>query len=230
MYPSAADAGGGFWLNDWTGKAKKMVRDQIIYRGLAESAVTRAMEKVPRHLFVPLPVREFAYEDRPLPIGFGQTISQPWMVASMTALLEVSPGMKVLEIGTGSGYHAAILAFIGARVFSIERLMPLVENARKSLESIAPDVRVYFGDGRKGYPSDAPFDRILITAATDEIPAALFEQTREKAIIVAPVRKDVGAERLLVKRIDGILQSDEWGEYCRFVPLLENTSKTGEMI
>jgi len=205
-----------------------MVRNQILYRGMAEGPITLAMEKVPRHLFVPLSVREFAYEDRPLPVGFGQTISQPWIVASMTALLEISPGMKVLEIGTGSGYQAAILSFLGARVVSVERIMPLMKEAKKTLSSIAPDVRVYFGDGRKGHLAEAPFDRILITAASDAIPSPLLEQAKEKAIIVAPVRRENGAERLMVKRIDGILQSVTWGEYCRFVPLLENTSKTGD--
>ena len=185
------------------------------------------MEKIPRHLFVPPSVKDFAYEDRPLPIGYGQTISQPWMVASMTTLLEVSPGMKILEIGTGSGYQAAILAFLGARVFSIERLKPLMEEAKKTLGSIAPDIQVLFGDGRKGYPIEAPFDRILITAAAEKIPPPLFEQVKERAIILSPLRNTDGTERLLVKRIDGILQSDEWGEYCRFVPLLRDTSITG---
>ena len=167
---------------------ERMVETQIRPRNIQNPAVLDAMRTVPRHQFVPDDVRPFAYEDRPLPIGRGQTISQPYVVAYMTEALQLSPGLKVLEIGTGSGYQAAVLAHIGARVFSIEIIPDLASEARRALTSAGyQNVDVRTGNGYLGWPEHAPFDRIIVTAAPPEIPQALVEQLAVGGIMVVPV-------------------------------------------
>lgn len=148
-----------------------MVREQIAARGVRDPRVLEVLRRVPRHLFVPEPVRDQAYEDRPLPIGHGQTISQPYVVAAMTEALEPEPGDRVLEVGTGSGYQAAVLAGLVSEVHTIEIVPELAEHARQALRAAGvTNVRVVTGDGYRGLPDAAPFDGIVVTAAPEEVP------------------------------------------------------------
>lgn len=165
-----------------------MVESQIVERGIRDKRVIEVMKKVPRHLFVPEDIIDSAYDDRALPIGYGQTISQPYIVALMTELLELKGDEKVLEIGTGSGYQAAILSELAKEVHTIERVEELAAEARKRFENLGiKNVKVYVRDGTEGIPEEAPFDRIIITAAAPDIPEPLIEQLKEGGIIVAPV-------------------------------------------
>ena len=199
-----------------------MVERQIRRRGIADERVLRAMAEVARHLFVPPGQRAAAYEDHALPIGEGQTISQPYIVALMTAALKPAPGLRVLEVGTGSGYQAAVLAACGTEVFSIERIAALHEAARANLEAAgyADRVRLALDDGSRGWPDEAPFDRILIAAATADVPAALWEQLEPGGILVAPVgdpyMQTICRYR---KRPDGTAECESL-EGARFVPLV----------
>ncbi|GAB5045852.1 protein-L-isoaspartate(D-aspartate) O-methyltransferase [Thermodesulfovibrio sp. TK110] len=169
-------------LREW------MVETQIIERGIRDKRVIEVMKKIPRHLFVPEDIIDSAYDDRALPIGHGQTISQPYIVALMTELLELKGDEKVLEIGTGSGYQAAILAELAREVHTVERVEPLATAAKKRFENLGiQNIRVYIRDGTEGIPEEAPFDRIIITAATPDIPEPLIAQLKEGGIIVAPV-------------------------------------------
>lgn len=202
-----------------------MVDSQIVSRGITDPGVIRAFLDVPRHLFVPEEQRRRAYEDLPLPIGKGQTISQPYMVAIMTEALHVMRGMKVLEIGSGSGYQAAVLANMGAKVYSVERVGSLAASSAKLVELLGYDVRIIYGDGKLGIPEEAPFDRIIVTAGSFSIPPALIEQAGEGCRIIIPIRSAAGIERLLTRTIQGDVHIDEWGEYCRFVPLLDEISE-----
>ena len=166
-----------------------MVRRQIAARGVRNDAVLAAMRTVPRHEFVPADVVESAYEDRPLPIGFDQTISQPYIVAHMTELCGLRGGETVLEVGTGSGYQAAVLAEIGARVYSVEIVVPLLHRAAATLRRLAyHNVLARFGDGAEGWPDAGPFDAIVVTAApVHDVPAALTDQLAEGGRLIAPV-------------------------------------------
>lgn len=165
-----------------------MVRNQIIARGIKSKAVTDAMRKVPRHMFVPYNTRTFAYNDQPLPIGHNQTISQPYIVAYMTEALDAKPGDKVLEIGTGSGYQAAILAEMGIEVYTIEIIPELAETAKRNLKRTGyNNVNTRLGDGYAGWPEEAPFDAIIITAAPETIPQALVEQLKTGGTMILPV-------------------------------------------
>ncbi len=166
----------------------RMVREAIEAQGITNADVLRAMRTVPRHLFVPEAYIEMAYEDHPLPIGYGQTISQPYIVAWMTELLELKPGEKVLEIGTGSGYQAAILAALGyVDVYSIEIIPELAESATVRLAQLGYKVTTMFGDGYYGWPQYAPFDAIIVTAAPDHLPAPLVAQLKEGGRMVIPI-------------------------------------------
>lgn len=165
-----------------------MVRDQIEARGIRNPRVLQAMMKVPRHLFVPEPYTRAAYQDRPLPIGEGQTISQPYIVAYMTELLDPQPSDTILEIGAGSGYQAALLAELAARVVTIERLTDVASLARRNLSRLGiKNVKVMVADGTMGWPEDAPYDGIMITAAAPEVPPPLLGQLREGGRLVAPI-------------------------------------------
>ena len=167
---------------------QRMVATQLQARNIDDPEVLRAMAVVPRHLFVPPAQRHGAYDDRPLPIGLEQTISQPYIVAYMTASLEVHRGDRVLEIGTGSGYQAAVLAELGAEVYTIEILPELADRARAALADAGyRQVRVRAGDGWFGWPEAAPFDGILVTAAPERVPAALVDQLADGAHLVLPV-------------------------------------------
>jgi len=198
-----------------------MVTTQIEARGVADQRVLEAMRSVPRHLFVPEQDRARSYADYPLPIGEGQTISQPYIVALMTELLEVSPGEKVLEIGTGSGYQAAILAEIGAEVFSIEIITVLGERARRTLADLGHgQLRAKIGDGYFGWEEHAPFDAIIVTAAPDHVPRPLLDQLGPDGKMVIPVGPPGGVQTLwLIEQRGGDWVSLNQGG-VRFVPFL----------
>src|SRR3989442_3084286 len=185
---------------------ERMVRDHIETRGISRPDVLQAIRTTPRHLFVPELLRPQAYQDRPLPIGSGQTISQPYIVALMTELLEPSKQQKVLEIGTGSGYQAAVLAALVGRLFTIEIVPELAQSAAGLLKSLGVrNVTVPFGDGYQGWAEEAPFDRIILTAAPPEIPQTLVDQLRPGGRMVAPVGGSPIAQSLVVvnKSADG---------------------------
>ena len=201
-------------LREW------MVDTQIVERGIRDKRVIEVMKKVPRHLFVPDDIIDSAYDDRALPIGHGQTISQPYIVALMTELLELKGDEKILEIGTGSGYQAAILAELVKEVHTIERVEPLALEAKKRFEKLGlKNIKVYIKDGTEGLPEEAPFDRIIITAATPEIPQPLIEQLKEGGIIVAPV-----GERYSQYMLKAIRKGKDLERYylipVAFVPLI----------
>ena len=189
-------------------------------RASLSARVMEAMAKVPRHEFVPPGDRRNAYANRPLPIGMGQTISQPFIVALMTDLMEIKPGDRVLEIGTGSGYQTALLAELCREVYSVERHAPLARNAEATLARLGyNNVSVIVGDGSQGLPAMAPFDAIVVSAAAPQIPTPLFEQLREGARMVIPVGPPQAQELQLVWKQDGrpTVQSLDG---CRFVPLI----------
>ena len=166
----------------------RMVNEQIIARGIKDVHTISAMKKVPRHEFVPDALEPYAYNDHPLSIGYNQTISQPYIVAYMTAMLELEPEDKVLEIGTGSGYQAAILAEIVKQVYTIEIVEPLAERARKDLKRLEyKNVTVITGDGYQGYPSKGPYNAIIVTAAPKKIPPPLIDQLAEGGRLIIPV-------------------------------------------
>ncbi len=165
-----------------------MVSQQLLKRGISDPRVLEAMREVPRHLFVPPEYREWAYGDGPLPIGYGQTISQPYIVALMSALLQPAAGARVLEIGTGSGYQTAILARLAAEVYSVERKAALAGEAQKRLQSLGlKNVHLRVGDGSLGWPEHAPYDGILVAAAAPEVPEALKSQVRQGGRMALPV-------------------------------------------
>jgi protein-L-isoaspartate(D-aspartate) O-methyltransferase len=199
-----------------------MVSRQIRRRGIADEAVLQAMGRVPRHAFVPTSQLSAAYEDCALPIGHGATISQPYVVALMTEALRIEPGLRVLEVGTGSGYQAAVLAACGVSVFSIERIAALHDRAARALVDTGfADVRLRVGDGSRGWPEEAPFDRIIVTAAAPAVPEALMDQLAEGGVLVAPVGDEwLQIVRVYTKSGDGLQVTDLEG--VRFVPLIED--------
>lgn len=197
-----------------------MVRTQIEGRGIHDERVLAAMREVPRHIFVPGGQEPYAYEDRPLPIGEGQTISQPFMVAAMTLALNPQPNGRVLEVGTGSGYQAAVLARLAREVVSIERHQTLAERARRALALAAiSNVRVVVGDGSEGFPSAAPFDGIIVTAGAPAVPDVLTGQLADKGRLVIPVGGGDYQVLHVVTRHGDKLET-RTGEACVFVPLL----------
>jgi protein-L-isoaspartate(D-aspartate) O-methyltransferase len=202
----------------YTPRRQEMVDRQIKARGVADSLVLTAMLTVERHLFVPEPYREYAYTDGPLPIGEDQTISQPYIVAIMTELLELDSTSRVLEIGTGSGYQAAVLGDIAGNVFTIEIVEPLGLRARTLLDSLGyENVTVRIGDGYIGWAAEAPFDAIILTAAPPEIPQPLLDQLAEGGRLVAPVGESHQILQL-VRRVGGELTYTNITP-VRFVPM-----------
>jgi len=197
-----------------------MIEIQLRHRGIRDEKVLDAMFHVPRHEFVPSSLVKAAYDDRPLPLGEAETISQPYMVAAMTEAADVQPGDKALEVGTGSGYQAAILAYLGARVYTVERNAALAKSARERLRRLGYDgVEVIVGDGSEGYPPAAPYSIILVTAAAPVVPPALLEQLAEEGRLVIPVGD--------LRRQDLLLNVKHAGEVrtrildpCQFVPLV----------
>lgn len=197
-----------------------MVETQISTRGIRDPRVIGAMLAVPRHLFVPPDLALAAYQDRPLPIGHGQTISQPYIVALMTELLMLTPGDRVLEIGTGSGYQAAVLANIAAEVISIERIEAVANRARAVLaDQNVTRVSVVIGDGTEGYPPGAPYDAIIITASTPEIPPPLIDQLADNGRLVAPAGGREVQELIRLIRHGDRIDRESFGGVI-FVPLI----------
>jgi protein-L-isoaspartate(D-aspartate) O-methyltransferase len=205
-----------------------MVEHQIRDRGIRDERVLAAMREVPRHLFVPQGYERAAYEDRPLPIGEGQTISQPYIVAVMTEQLGLAPQDRVLEIGSGSGYQAALLAGLAGTVISIERLEGVAEQARENLARAGvTGVRIVVGDGTEGYPPEAPYDAIIVTAASPGVPEPLIEQLAEGGRLIAPIGpRDCQDLVKLVKR-EGKVETIPLGGVC-FVPLIGQFGWRGE--
>jgi protein-L-isoaspartate(D-aspartate) O-methyltransferase len=190
--------------NAFVAARHRMVEEQIRPRGVTDPATLAAIEAVPRHLFVPESERAKAYEDQPLPIGLNQTISQPYIVALMTSLLKLRPGSRVLEVGTGSGYQAAVLSRIAGDVYSIEILKPLSERASHTLAELGyRNVHLRVGDGYKGWRDAAPFDGIIVTAAPPRIPEPLLEQLKVGGKLVIPVGDAYQDLIVMTKRADG---------------------------
>ena len=210
-------------MDRYAKQRKKMVDSQIRSRGVRDERVLRAMEKIPRHLFVDEGLIDQAYSDSPLPIGEKQTISQPYIVALMTEALELKGREKVLELGTGSGYQAAILAELADRVFTIERIAPLAQKARKLLESLNYyNVVIRVGDGTYGWREESPFDAILVTAGSPSIPRMLVEQLAIGGRLVIPVGGRYSQSLIKLTRLsenpDDVKREDLGG--CRFVNLI----------
>lgn len=199
----------------------QMVESQIVARGVENPAVLAAMRKIPRHLFLPGARQADAYLDHPAPIDCNQTISQPYMVAIMTEMLMLQPGMRVLEIGTGSGYQTAVLAEIAGQVVSVERHVLLADTARQRLEALGYDnITMIVGDGTLGYPEGAPYDAILVTAGAPDIPEVLQQQLRVGGRLVAPVGRTDIQQLITIIREDNNTYSNKSGLSCRFVPLI----------
>lgn len=204
----------------WESARERMVATQIAARGVGDEKVLAAMRRVPRHLFVPAEVRGSAYSDFPLPIGHGQTISQPYIVAMMTSLLQIQPDDRLLEIGSGSGYQAAVLGILAREVISIERIPEVAQLAKKNLADAGiTNVTVVIGDGTLGFPGGAPYNGVLITAATPSIPSPLVEQLAEGGRIVAPVGSRDLQELVRLTRKGHDLTRESFGGVV-FVPLL----------
>lgn len=205
---------------------KAMISGQIAARGVTDQKVLDALSKVPRHEFVPYEYRRYAYADQPLPIGEGQTISQPYIVAYMTEALNILPGEKVLEIGTGSGYQAAVLAEMKAEVYSVEVIEPLANRAKATLENLGyKNIRLKTGDGYQGWPEHAPFDAILVTCSPSDIPGPLKEQLAEGGRMIIPVGEQNSIQFLyyLEKRKGRIRQKNVMP--VRFVPMIDGKGK-----
>jgi protein-L-isoaspartate(D-aspartate) O-methyltransferase len=203
---------------------ERMVREQIEDRGVRDKRVLAALRKVPRHLFVPGDMEPYAYTDGPLPIGYRQTISQPYIVAFMTEALELKPQDRVLEIGTGSGYQAAVLAELVQDVYSIEIVEPLGREAAERLKRLGySNIQVRIGDGYRGWPEAAPFDAIIVTAAPDHVPSALVDQLREGGRMILPVGRFVQNLIRLRRTPKGIKR--ETLLPVRFVPMVGEAEK-----
>jgi protein-L-isoaspartate(D-aspartate) O-methyltransferase len=201
--------------------AERMVKLQMEQRDVVDERVLAAMRSIPRHLFVPPGSRGSAYDDHPVPIGHGQTISQPYMVALMTQALELRSGERALEIGTGSGYQTAVLAELCAAVFSVERIPELAEQAARILCQLGYDnVELRTADGSVGWPERGPFDRILVTAAAPSLPAPLVDQLADNGVMVLPVGDWKRTQELVIARRTAGVVSVERGVGCRFVPLI----------
>jgi protein-L-isoaspartate(D-aspartate) O-methyltransferase len=202
---------------------RRMVAEQIRARGVVDRRVLDAMEKVPRELFIPEAARGEAHEDRPVPIGFGVTISQPYIVGYMTEALKVEASHRVLEIGTGCGYQTAVLAELAARVYSIEVIPELAARARATLEGLGyTNVVIRTGDGHQGWPDEAPFDRILGAAAATEVPSDLVDQLADGGIMVLPIERPLGWQELQVLRKRDGRMSTESTLPVRFVPMIRS--------
>lgn len=202
---------------------RKQLVGQLRAKGITDEAVLAAIDEVPRHVFLDSSFVELAYQDQAFPIGSGQTISQPSTVAFQTQLLQVEKGMKVLEIGTGSGYQACVLAAMGAKVFSIERQRNLYFKTKEVLERLPFRVKAFLGDGFEGLPTYAPFDRIIITAGAPSLPDRLLSQMKADGIMVIPMDNTEGEGQTMLKitkMADGTLKQEAFGDF-KFVPMLK---------
>lgn len=209
---------------DWDAERRRMVDEQLRARDIRSARVLDAMLTVPRHLFVLEPQRAEAYSDSPLPIGHNQTISQPYIVAFMTQALDVAPGHRVLEVGTGSGYQAAVLGALVKDVYTIEIVPPLAQRARETLSALGyRNIQVRTGNGYLGWPEHAPYDRIIVTAAPDEIPTALLEQLKIGGLMAIPVGTVTQELRVLRRTITGTQTLSTLP--VRFVPMTNKPKK-----
>jgi len=216
-----------FQRDSFQRQREEMVRTQLAERGIQDRRVLAAMRKVPRHEFVPEAFRPDAYGDHPLPIGEGQTISQPYIVAAMLEYLALEATDRVLEVGTGSGYVTALLSLLSAEVYSVERHAPLAATAESTLRRLEyRNVAIRVGDGSQGWIECAPFDAILVSAATAEMPPMLFAQLREGGRMMVPVGPPSSQELQLIFKVSGEPEVKIL-EGCRFVPLVEGTVDSG---
>ena len=207
-------------VSEWKHERERMVKEQIVARGIEDTRVIQAMNKVPRHLFVENTYYHQAYNDYPLPIGQNQTISQPYMVASMTELLELKGNEKVLEIGTGSGYQTAILALLCSKVYSVERISELTRKARLTLKQLGfSNINLIVRDGTLGWSEFAPYNGIIVTAGAPEIPNALIEQLANNGRMVIPVGNEASQTLNFVEKHKGRIYRKEFFG-CAFVPLV----------
>lgn len=200
--------------------ARKKLVEEIKKKGISEEKVLAAIGKIPRHVFFDSLLWSHAYEDKAFPIAAGQTISQPFTVAFQSSLLEIEPGEKVLEVGTGSGYQCIVLLELGAKVFTIERQKVLYDEARRRLPEMGYNPKFVYGDGYKGLPSFAPFDKIIVTAGAPFIPEELLKQLRIGGRMVIPVGEKIQVMTLVIKVAENKYVKEEFGEF-RFVPLLK---------
>jgi protein-L-isoaspartate(D-aspartate) O-methyltransferase len=204
---------------EFAAEREGMLRQQVAMRGVSDARLLAAMRKVPREQFVPEAVRNLAYTDQPLPIGHDQTISQPFIVALMTEKLQLKPSDRVLEIGTGSGYQAAILAELAAQVYTIEIVAPLGERAKATLQHLGyKNVHVKIGDGYQGWPEEAPFDAVIVTCAPERVPRPLIDQTREGGRVIIPVGAASNQQLYLLEKKAGRLRQRAVLP-VRFVPM-----------
>jgi len=207
-------------VSEWQHERERMVKEQIVARGVEDIRVIETMKKVPRHLFIDKTYYHQAYNDYPLPIGQNQTISQPYMVASMTELLELKGDEKVLEIGTGSGYQTAILALLCSKVYSVERISELTRKARLTLKQLGfSNINLIVRDGTLGWPEFAPYNGIIVTAGAPEIPNALIEQLANNGRMVIPVGNEASQTLNFVEKHKGRIYRKEFFG-CTFVPLV----------
>jgi len=207
-------------IQAYAGQRRKMVEKQILGRGIKDLSVMEVLSRVPRHLFVNSSLQHRAYGDCPLPIGENQTISQPYIVALMTQVLDLKGGERVLEIGTGSGYQTAILAELASHVFTIERVKPLVKKTKELLEGLKYKNIVFKTfDGTYGWRDQSPFDAILISAATPSIPKSLIEQLADKGRLVAPVGERESQDLIVLNKTGNKVMERKIGS-CKFVPLI----------
>jgi protein-L-isoaspartate(D-aspartate) O-methyltransferase len=211
--------------SDFTAERQRMVQQQLMPRGINDGRVLAAMAKVPREEFVPPDSREASYADGPLPIGYGQTISQPYIVAFMTEEVRPKPSDRVLEIGTGSGYQAAILAELVKEVYTVEIVEPLAKNAETTLQRLGyKNVHVKVGDGYRGWPEYAPFDAITVTCAPDHVPQQLTDQLKDGGRMIIPVGGRFAQELYLLEKRNGQLKESAVLP-VRFVPMVGETPK-----
>ncbi len=199
---------------------KRMIEEQLIPRAINSKKILEAFKNIPRHLFIPEEKRSYAYGDYPLSIGWGQTISQPFIVALMTQLLDPEKDEKILEIGTGSGYQSAILAYLGCKVFTVERIPQLAEKAQQILKSLGFKVKIRIGDGTLGWEEESPFDKIIVTAAAKDIPSPLIQQLRIGGRLVMPIGGAFQQELIIADKITDREVKRRSAGSCIFVPLI----------
>jgi protein-L-isoaspartate(D-aspartate) O-methyltransferase len=215
-------------MHDYQNQRKEMVERQLVLRGITDRRVLEAFLRVPRHLFVQPAMQHRAYDDNPLPIGQGQTISQPLMVALMTQALRLAGPERVLEIGTGSGYQAAILAELVSQVFTVERVEPLARQARQLLDDLHyKNIAIKIGDGTLGWAEHAPYDRIIVTAGAPKVPKAYWDQLAEGGVLAIPVGDSCVQSLQVIEKKDGKEERRDHGG-CTFVPLVGKYGWNGD--
>ncbi len=228
LLPACSDAAPRDERTRFTKSARHMIEEQLIARGISDERVLAAMQAVPRHEFVPPELRDRAYDDRPLPIGYDQTISQPYIVAFMSEALKLQPTDRVLEVGTGSGYQAAVLGMLAREVYSIEIVEPLAGRAAADLKRLGySNIHVRAGDGYLGWPEAAPFDAVIVTCAPDHIPAPFVQQLKDGGRMIIPVG-DRNGQRLIVLEKHGSKIEQRAVLPVMFVPMTGESEKRAQ--